>query len=80
MLKPEQIRAARSLLGWSARELAERSDLNLRTIQRIENGHGQLRGHARTIEKIHKTLTAAGIGFIEGDTGIGVVQRKRPGK
>ncbi len=35
-----QIRAARGLLGWSASELAERSDVTLRTIQRFETAEG----------------------------------------
>ena len=36
MLTGQQIRMARSALKWSARELAERTGLAMKTIQRIE--------------------------------------------
>lgn len=40
MLSAAQIRAARALLGISAIELAQMSDVDLRTIQRFERAEG----------------------------------------
>lgn len=37
-LRPDQIRAARGLLGWSQADLAERTRLSVRTIKRVEGG------------------------------------------
>ncbi len=42
MLTSDQIRAARALLRWSARELAARSSVHLTTIQRMEGQTGRV--------------------------------------
>ena len=65
MLVSEQIRAARALLGWSARELAGRAGLHITTVQRMENGHGPVTGNIRSIRRIQEALEAAGTEFIE---------------
>jgi transcriptional regulator with XRE-family HTH domain len=72
-MKGIQIRAARSLLNWSQQELANRSDLGLSTIQRIERAEN-LVGLASTAAKIRQTLEDAGAVFIEAgpDGGPGV--------
>ncbi len=67
MLKPIQIRAGRSLLRWSARELAKRAGLHITTIQRIERSRGKLLGHAATIERIRRALESAGVEFLDSD-------------
>ena len=38
MLTSDQIRLARALLRWSARELAQKSGVHITTVQRIERG------------------------------------------
>jgi transcriptional regulator with XRE-family HTH domain len=43
-----RIKELRSRKGWSQEELAERSGLSLRTIQRIENGETEPRGDSLT--------------------------------
>ncbi len=73
MLTPDQIRAARALLRWSARELAARSLVHLTTIQRMEGLHGVLRGRIATLQKVQTALEAAGVEFTEpkrGDSGV----------
>lgn len=65
MLVSEQIRAARALLGWSARELAERAGLHITTVQRMETGRGPVSGNIRSIRRIQEALEAAGAEFID---------------
>ena len=72
MLYPIQIRAGRSLLGWSARELAERTGLHITTIQRMERSREQLRGHATTMDLIRQALESAGVELLDAnDNGAG---------
>ncbi len=78
MIIASQIRAARALLRWSAHELAAESGVSWTTIQRMEASNGVPSATARNIEKIQKTLEAAGIIFIdENDEGPGVRLRKQ---
>lgn len=75
----EQIRAARSLLGWTANDLAEKSGVSYPTVQRLDSTKGMLSGRHDTIEAIRNALSASGIRFIEsGDvaTGPGVTLQK----
>ena len=61
----EQIRAARALLKWSARKLAEESGIGWATIQRLESKNGPLAGYAETHVALRTTLEAQGIQFLE---------------
>ncbi len=64
MLTGQQIRMARSALRWSAQELADRSGLALKTVQRLEVVDGVPRSHSTTLADLQSTLEAAGIEFI----------------
>jgi transcriptional regulator with XRE-family HTH domain len=77
----EQIRAARGLLGWSQTELASRAGLSAPTVKRLEGGFGPKVSDA-SCAKLQGALEAAGIKFIEGDDGDGVlkVSKRTPGK
>ncbi len=71
------IRAARALLGWSARELARRTGLGISTVQRLENGH--VTSRPANVETMRQALEAAGVEFIaENGSGPGVRLRKTP--
>lgn len=59
-----QLRAARALLGWSARELAEKSKVSLPTIQRIEASKGLPISQERTLIDLKNAIEAAGVEFI----------------
>ena len=72
MLISEQIRAARALLGWSARELADRAGLHITTVQRMEAGRGPVNGNIRSIRRLQEALEAAGAQFIDDDREPGV--------
>jgi transcriptional regulator with XRE-family HTH domain len=79
MILIEQLRAARSLLGWSQTELAERAGLSLPTVKRVERESGDgpnVSDGAR--DKLRKALEKAGVEFIaENGGGAGVRMAKR---
>ena len=73
MLTGEQIRMARSALKWSARELAERTGLAMKTIQRIEAIDGTPSSYSSTLTDLKACFESAGIEFIgTPDEGPGV--------
>jgi transcriptional regulator with XRE-family HTH domain len=74
-----QIKAARSLLGWSQDDLAERSGVSKPTIGRLESQDGEtLGGRQETGETLVAALEKAGIEFIaENGGGAGVRLAKR---
>ena len=73
-----QIRAARSLLGWSAEDLSRQSAVSLRTIQRAERtAHGTSLTFANELA-IRSALESAGVEIIdENGGGPGARLRKR---
>lgn len=64
-----QLRAARSALGWSREELAQRSGVSVRTIVRHEESAGVPLSRAGNLAALIRALEAAGIEFLAGDTG-----------
>jgi predicted transcriptional regulator len=76
-----QVKAARSLLGWSQEELARVADVSIPTIKRLEAQDGPLGGRDETGMKIRSALESAGIEFIdENGGGPGVRLRRRQPK
>ena len=76
-LTGEQLRAARALLRWEQKQLAEASGVSLETIKRLEKMAGPIGGLARTSDAIQAALEAAGVAFIsagayQGEGGPGV--------
>lgn len=65
MLNPLQIRAARAMLGMSQKDLAQRSDVGLATLKRIEAAGLEFSGTARTLVRIQRTLEVAGVVFLD---------------
>jgi len=68
-----QIRAARGLLDWTVRDLAERSGVHL-VVSKIETG--AYAGAPATLGAIRRTLKYAGVEFTNADAP-GVKLRKR---
>jgi transcriptional regulator with XRE-family HTH domain len=68
-----QIRAARGLLDWTVRDLAERSGVHRDMVSKIETGAS---GGPATLKAIRRTLEYAGVEFTNGDAP-GVKLRKR---
>jgi transcriptional regulator with XRE-family HTH domain len=67
-----QIKAARALLGWTGKELAEKSGVHVVTIARIETGRSK--ASKLSAAAIERAVTEAGLEVIHenGDGGVGV--------
>jgi transcriptional regulator with XRE-family HTH domain len=77
-LTSEQIRAARMLLRWEQRDLAEASGISLPSIKRLETQPGPLSAQERTLTEIRRALEKGGVEFIaENGGGAGVRMAKR---
>ena len=66
-LTSEMIRAARALLRWEQRDLADASSVSLPTIKRLESKPGPLGAYSSTVAAIARAFEAAGIEFTNGD-------------
>ncbi len=79
-LTSEQVRAARALLRWEQKNLAEESGISLPTIKRLEAKPGKISGHSSTIEDLRSALERNGILFIEANGGGPGVRLRDPEK
>jgi len=71
-----QVKMARAALNWTVRDLADATGLHRNTINNVEVG--RYAGDPATLQKIERTLVAAGVEFIdENGGGPGVRLRKR---
>lgn len=61
MITDAQMRAARALLGWDQRRLAEAAGLSLPTIQRMEASDGRVRGNVESLTRVVEALERAGL-------------------
>lgn len=64
MITGVQLRAARSALHWTTKQLAEFSGVSLSTLKRIEKFDGIPDTRSSTLANVQKTFEAAGIEFI----------------
>ena len=64
MITSCQIRAARALINWSARELAEKAGVGVATVRRMELAESIPSSNAITLNLVIKTLESAGVEFI----------------
>ncbi len=62
-----QVKAARALLGWSQKDLAQVSGVSEATIKRLEAGEGDLGGRQATVGAIRTALETAGAEFTNAD-------------
>jgi transcriptional regulator with XRE-family HTH domain len=67
---PLQVKAARSLLGWTQRELAEKAGVSEIFINRLERGERQ--GRLRQLQKLSTALLEAGVTFNSAADGFGI--------
>ena len=73
MITGVQIRAARALLGWSARILSEKSGVSIPTVQRMEKAAGVPASLGPNLMAVQKTMENSGVEFIsENGGGVGV--------
>ena len=64
MITTAQIRAARGLLRWTVKDLAEKSGVSTPTIHRLEQEDGIPSGRSQTLAEIQKAIEKAGVEFI----------------
>ena len=64
MITSGQIRAARSLIKWTGKELAEASGVAFSTLMRLETGEGVPGAQVKTLDAIQKAFENAGVEFI----------------
>lgn len=76
MLTSAQIRAARGLLDWSQKDLAEATKLSVQTIKRMEGDRGPEASTEANVQAVRRALEVAGVIFLEAksnkDGGAGV--------
>lgn len=66
MLTGAQIRAARALLKWSGRDLADRCGVSYPALQRAEAVDGMPNMQTRNLAAIKSALENAGVVFMDG--------------
>jgi transcriptional regulator with XRE-family HTH domain len=76
MIKPEQSRAARGLLGWSQQELAEKAAVGIVTVRQLEAGVHKPR--RATLDVIQRAFESAGVEFIDENGGGPGVRLRKP--
>lgn len=75
-LSGAQIRAARALVRWSARDLARAAALGVNTIRRAELVDDRTSMTAANDIAVRRALEAAGVEFIDNGSGPGVRLRR----
>ncbi len=76
-LSGTQIRAARAMLRWTAKEAADRSGLSLPTVQRFEQVDGIPPSRSQTLLDLKRAFEEAGIEFIGTPEQPGVVLKRQ---
>lgn len=77
MITSGQIKAARALVGWTARDLAAKAEIGFSTLIRLESADGVPAGNIKTIDAVKKALEEVGIEFTgTPDSQAGVRWRK----
>lgn len=77
MITSAQIRAARGLLNWSRKDLAERSGISFASMMRLESFDGVPSSNIKTLDALKKAFEEAGVEFTGSpDSQAGVRWRK----
>lgn len=72
MRTSDQLRAARALIRWDQKDLAEKSGVSVPTIKRLEAQEGTLSANPPTLAAIRTALEAQGITFLgDGQAAVG---------
>ncbi len=67
--KSRQLKAARALIGWEQKDLAEAAGVAIGTVRRMESGEGNIRGNVETVRRVQAALEAGGIEFVPENNG-----------
>ena len=68
MITGAQIRMARGDLRWSVEMLAEKANIGVSTVRRMEEVDGVPASSGRNLEAVQRALEAAGVEFTDGDS------------
>ena len=63
MITSAQIRAARGLLNWSRKDLAEKSGVSFASMMRLESFDGVPSSNVKTLDALKKAFEDAGVEF-----------------
>ena len=78
MITSAQIRAARGMLNWSRKDLAEHSGVSFASMMRLESFEGVPASNFKTLESVKQAFENAGIEFIgTPESGAGVRWKHR---
>lgn len=72
MITARQSRAARALLGWKQETLADKAQVSLTALRRLESENG-LRVYESTRDQVRRALEGNGIVFMSTEKGEGVM-------
>lgn len=72
MITARQSRAARALLGWNQETLADKAQVSLTALRRLESENG-LRVYESTRDQVRRALEGNGILLLTTDKGEGVM-------
>jgi transcriptional regulator with XRE-family HTH domain len=73
MITARQSRAARALLGWTQETLADKAQVSLTALKRLESESG-FEVYETTRDQVRRALEAAGIVLLSTDKGEGVLR------
>jgi predicted transcriptional regulator len=77
LISGRHIRAARGLLGWRQRDLADKAEVALGTLRKMEDFDGLRGTRVETLKRVMAVLEKAGVEFLnDGSPGV----RLRPAK
>jgi transcriptional regulator with XRE-family HTH domain len=78
MITSAQIRAARGLLNWSRKDLAEHSGVSFASMMRLESFEGVPASNFKTLEALMLAFEKAGVVFIgSAEDGAGVCWKSK---
>ena len=77
MITARQSRAARALLGWTQETLADKAQVSLTALKRLESESG-LDVYETTRDQVRRALEGAGIVLLSTDKGEGVLRLHEP--
>ncbi|MAM39410.1 hypothetical protein DMP17_12340 [Pseudonocardia sp. TMWB2A] len=78
MITARQSRAARALLGWTQETLADKAQVSLTALKRLESESG-LEVYETTRDQVRRALESAGVVLLSTEKGEGVLRLHHPG-
>lgn len=77
MITARQSRAARALLGWTQETLADKAQVSLTALKRLESESG-LEVYETTRDQVRRALESAGVVLLSTEKGEGVLRLHHP--